>query len=428
MAKLSPRDAMAAAREYARRKAPYWATMILGARYHELPGIGTMAVTPGGVVCYDPVFVTATPTEQLAAVVVHECAHWMRHHHDRRGQRDAGAWNICTDASINSGLRDCKWVLPHGAVYPEQFEWPAGLLPEQYYDMLPKQGGEGGEGGEPGGEGGEPGQPRPGDKPDKPKPGDKPGDGGAGRGLGDDLAPIPGADAIDAELGHTEASTARVERGVAEAVAKHAAQHGQGSVPAGWATWANEQLAPPKVPWQRVLARACRRAVALQMGAVDYTYRAPSRRQAGMGFGAGKPVLPTLRRPVPGVALISDTSGSMGTREQTATMSEVAGVFQTIGAPVHLISCDAAVHDTLRVASRTDLKRTLHGGGGTDFRPGITTALALRPRPEVLVYCTDGQGTYPDAPPPGVRVIWVLLGKWTTTPPWGEVIEVPLDE
>ena len=64
-------------------------------------------------------------------------------------------------------------------------------------------------------------------------------------------------------------------------VALDVAAHGKlpGTVPAGLLRWAQEVLSP-KVNWRVLLAAELRRAVAEVAGAVDYSYRRPSRRSA----------------------------------------------------------------------------------------------------------------------------------------------------
>src|SRR5262249_860718 len=71
--------------------------------------------------------------------------------------------------------------------------------------------------------------------------------------------------------------------------------------------------------WGKALAAELRRAVADTAGAVDYSYRRPSRRASV----AGDVVLPALRRPVPEVAVVCDTSGSMTEELLAAALGEV---------------------------------------------------------------------------------------------------------
>jgi predicted metal-dependent peptidase len=91
-------------------------------------------------------------------------------------------------------------------------------------------------------------------------------------------------------------------------VEQEVVRHGKeaGDVPAGLLRWADDVL-KPKVNWRRALTTELRKAVADTLGAVDYSYRRPSLRATV----AEDVVLPALRRPVPEVAVVCDTSGSM---------------------------------------------------------------------------------------------------------------------
>ena len=65
--------------------------------------------------------------------------------------------------------------------------------------------------------------------------------------------------------------------------------------------------------------------------------------------------------------------------------------------------------------SRTSVRRAqdieLIGGGGTDQREGIGAALALRPRPDLILVLTDGQTPWPDRRPPVPVVIALVEPK-----------------
>src|SRR5260370_52482 len=115
-----------------------------------------------------------------------------------------------------------------------------------------------------------------------------------------------------------------LRRQVAQDVIAHAKQ--AGNVPGGLLRWAEEILSP-KVNWRKVLAAELRRAVAEVSGAVDYSYRRPSRRAAV----AGNVVLPALRRPVPDVAGVCDTSGSMTEDPLAAAPAEGEGLRRAPG-------------------------------------------------------------------------------------------------
>jgi predicted metal-dependent peptidase len=201
--------------------------------------------------------------------------------------------------------------------------------------------------------------------------------------------------------------------------------HGKlpGTVPAGLLRWAEDVLTP-KVNWRAVLAAELRRAVAEVSGAVDYSYRRPSRRSAV----AGPVVLPALRRPVPEVAVVCDTSGSMSDDLLAMVLAEVEGLLRALGLTrqVRVLACDTAVAPVQRVSSARQVE--LIGGGGTDMGAGIGAAAALRPRPAVTVVLTDGYTPWPAVAPKGMRVVVGLLGEAAPdAPPWARAVRVSPD-
>jgi predicted metal-dependent peptidase len=89
------------------------------------------------------------------------------------------------------------------------------------------------------------------------------------------------------------------------------------------------------------------------------------------------------------------------------------------------MDADAAVAAPPRQVSVRDLERLpIHGGGGTDFRPAFDAAMKLRPRPDIIVYLTDGDGTAPEAAPAGVVVVWCVVPSYYNKrpAPWGHAV------
>jgi predicted metal-dependent peptidase len=190
---------------------------------------------------------------------------------------------------------------------------------------------------------------------------------------------------------------------VAEAMREYAPSRTRGLLPAGWRRWADETLAPPTVPWRRVLASAVRRAIAHAAGCHDYAYTRPGRRRTP------RVVTPALRRPLLNVAVVVDTSGSMAEPQLNAALAEIKGVIAAAGISsrgIIVLACDAAVGAATRVRGTQDVH--LVGGGGTDMRVGIAAAEASRPRPDVVVVLSDGYTPWPERPTavPGGRHHW----------------------
>lgn len=452
--------AIRAARLRLERDRPYLAQALWSLQLVERPGIGTLAVDEWWRLYYDPEALERWD-QQLDGVLYHEICHLLREHADRlRAVEDHDLANRAADAEINDDLLEEGVELPGGMITPDSLGFPSHRLAEEYVELLSKtprdqtpgggagQGGGGGEsradqssalagagpnrqgdcaaaGSSPaatqgvtgslaatgGGADGSMAAPGPATPP---LPSPAPGQGRCGscatghREAWEDGPPAggnaPGLSRVEGQL---------TRRAVAEAVRREASR-GIGTVPGHMGRWADALLSP-RVDWRRELAASFRRAVAQAAGAVDYSYRRPSRRQGCMG----DVVVPSLHCPVPEVAMVVDTSGSMGTDQMSFALAEVRGVLQACGGGgVRVLSCDALAGACRRVFRAGQVE--LVGGGGTDMGAGIAAALALRPRPEVVIVVTDGETPWPDAAPPA-RVIVVVVGAGTC-PPWAKEI------
>jgi predicted metal-dependent peptidase len=397
-------EGLAAARLWAATKFPYLATGVFGAEVIADRGSGTVSVDESWRMHADPEVTAGWTPAQLGSVLIHHVCHLLRTHGERAqgtGVRpdEAADWIRAADAEINDDLVPAGLELPGRPVLPRDLRADDGLLAEQYFDAIrrhaaadPRWGG-----------GGADSQARSGQWLDC--------------GSGADGIPRPGQG--DGGLPRWQADLLR--RQVAQDVITHGKQ--PGTVPGGLLRWAEEVLAP-KVNWRAVLAAELRRAVAEVSGAVDYSYRRPSRRSAV----AGPVVLPALRRPVPEVAVVCDTSGSMTEDLLAMALAEVEGLLRALGLArqVRVLACDTAVAPAQRVSSVRQVE--LIGGGGTDMGAGIGAAAALRPRPAVTVVLTDGFTPWPAAAPKGMRVVVGLLGERAPeAPSWARAVRVPPD-
>jgi predicted metal-dependent peptidase len=384
---------LAAGRLWAASAFPYLASGLFGAQVLAKPGIATVAVDEGWRLHADPeVTVTWTPA-QLGSVLVHHVSHLLRAHGERAlaagiTPDDARTWVHGADAEINDDLVPAGLELPGRPVLPGHLGAEEGLLAEQYFTAGRQDA----------------------DTRAQPDWDLDCGSGADGWGRDWDASGPPALSPWQSRL---------LCRQVAQDCVRHARE--AGNVPAGLLRWA-EQVLQPAVDWRRVLAAELRRAVADTAGAVDYSYRRPSRRASV----AGSVVLPALRRPVPEVAVVCDTSGSMTEDLLAAALAEVEGLLRSLGLArqVRVLACDTAVGPARRVTSARQVE--LVGGGGTDMGAGIAAAAALRPRPAVTVVLTDGFTPWPDRPPRGTRVVVALLGDEAPDgPDWARAVRVP---
>ena len=388
---------LAAARLWATDRFPYLATGLFGAEVVAAAGSGTVSVDEGWRMRADPDLIAGWTAAQLGSVLVHHVCHLLRTHGERAqavgvSSHDAPRWVQAADAEINDDLVPAGLDLPGRPVLPADLGAPDGLLAEQYFEASTTDRSAKNKNLAAAGDwldcgSGADGVPRPDDGP-------------------------PARPAWQADL---------LRRQVAQDVIAHAKL--AGNVPAGLLRWA-EEILDPKINWRRVLAAELRRAVAEVSGAVDYSYRRPSRRAAV----AGNVVLPALRRPVPDVAVVCDTSGSMTEDLLAAALAEVEGLMRALGMArqVRVLACDTAVGAAQRVSSARQVE--LVGGGGTDMGTGIAAAVALRPRPAITVVLTDGYTPWPTAAPKGTRVVIGLLGAGAPdAPAWARAVRVDPD-
>jgi hypothetical protein len=369
-----PLDAhkIAAARLWASARMPYLASALFACGVSSDPGSGTIGVDQSWQVRADPAMVEKLTVEQLGRLLVHLSGHLIRDHAGRAqrlgvSEDNARArWNRSTDAEINDDLFADECLPDLAPDLPSTLGCDAGGLAEHYYEHA-REG------------------PRRWD---------------CGSGADGRRRPGEGTGGIDSQ----QAELLRL--GVAAEIQRAAASE-PGSVAGGWLRWA-ESVLPSRIDWRQVLAAEIRSAVAAVAGKVDYSYRRPSRR----AHLSRDVVLPSLHRPVPEVAIVCDTSGSMREELLARALAEVEAVLARVGlrqTQVRVLAVDSAVHAVSRVSRAAQVQ--LSGGGGSDMGAGVQAAAELRPRPSVVIVLTDGFTPWPRRRPGGIRVVVGLLGE-----------------
>lgn len=388
-------DAIDAGKLRVQRKMPYFVDVLFRIRPMEKPGLGTFGIDAGLRLWYDPVVVGTWfegGADRMARPILHEIEHWLRNHFDRRGERDALKFNYATDCEVNgdheelAARLDWKWPIGLKPILPATYSLKSGLTAEEYYELIP----------------------------DDPQ---KQGQGALGSGRCGGCAghgePHEGTEAVSA--GEAEIIRERVAQRIVEAV-----RNGQaGNVPLGLRRWAEERLAPPKVDYRRLLARIVRGVTNSVAGAFDYTRSRVGRRYFGTKsvLGPMAVIPPALKRPIPKVTIVRDTSGSMGFGAGSPlehASAEVLGIAKAAGADVVLLDVDTVSVRT-RVRTENDVRVT-HGGGGTDMRQGILDA--AKEKPDIIFVTTDGETPYPTKEEmPRCIVVVVLIGEKAPSPP-----------
>ncbi|MEU4835221.1 VWA-like domain-containing protein [Streptosporangium sp. NPDC023615] len=381
----------------------------------------------------------ATPVEEIGWWLLHQIGHLVRAHAARSpvrpahgnthaageaGSAEARRWNQAADAEINDDLEAEGLHGPAGVISPALLGLPPNRTAEEYVPMLDVLAEALGRGGV--------------------ALSDAVDCGGAADGLDrGHHSPGPGG---SGGLGELEREL--LERSIAAGVQERAAT--RGDVPLGLRRWAEGRLRP-EVDWRALLGSLIRRGVSTAAGRVDFGHRRPSRR-AGATPGI---VMPAMVGPAPSVAVVIDTSGSVGRPVLGRLVAETTGVLNRAAGPrrrLRVICCDTVAHpvqeirraqDAVAAVAAVAARNTVNtvdamgamdaadagglaltGGGGTDMRAGIAAAVALRPRPDLVIVMTDGLTPWPERRPPA-QVIVCLVGEEGQAPAWAATVRVP---
>ncbi len=171
----------------------------------------------------------------------------------------------------------------------------------------------------------------------------------------------------------------------------------------------------PALPWRNLLSR-----FVSSVARDDYNYSRPSNRR-------GDPaIFPSLRSAQLNLAVAIDVSGSVNDKEISEFISEISAIKSQMRCRVTLMTCDAQLTGgcpwEFEPWEDMELPTQVQGGGGTSFLPPFEHIDKSDLQPDVLIYFTDAQGSFPQNPPP-YAVLWLVKGR--NSVPWGE--RIPLN-
>ena len=359
---------------------PFFGALSLRLNLEADPSAGT-AWTDGKSLGYDPTWIKGLTLDQVKGLWAHEVLHCACAHHVRRGQREAGRWNLATDQAINHILVNSGFTLPNDPQLDAQYRDKAA---EEIYTLMGDQ--------------------KP--EPDQGGGGADPGGNGAVRdGQGDQGQPLGPQDQAQEDQNWKVALSQAAQQAKA-----------CGNLPADLARLVQELVHPKLNPYD-ILRQF------LEMSARnDYSWTPPNRRYISQGF-----YLPSLRsEELPAIVVAVDTSGSVDQEQLDQFAAEISGILEAYDTTITVIYCDSTMQGTPETFTREDLPLTLAaaGGGGTDFRPPFKWVQDQELEPACLIYLTDMDcRRYPVDP--GFPVLWAKIGTWPTqAPPFGDVIEI----
>jgi len=346
------------------------------------------AATDGRKFYYNSEFVNNLPLKQLEFLFGHEVLHVVYDHMDRRGDREPRLSNIAADYCVNADLLEQRIgdKIPIG-LYDNKYK---GWSYEEVYNDLYENA----------------------DKIDINKllkqvldeHLDGEGDDGDGDGDGKDGNGRP-------RLSKEERQAIKDE--VKEAMLAAAQAVGAGNLPAGVKRLVQD-LTEPVINWRELIQQQIQSIIK-----DDFTWMKPSRR--GWHMDA---ILPGTK---PGeqidVCIAIDMSGSIGTEDSKAFLSEIKGIMDAYDEYKITVWCfDTDIYNMQVFNSdNMDSIDTYEpmGGGGTDFMANWTYMIENNIEPKKFIVFTDGMPFGEWGIEEYCETVWIIKGNPGCEPPWG---------
>jgi predicted metal-dependent peptidase len=395
---------LAKGRAIALKKQPYFSTLIYSLIPFETLECDTAFATPGLVLGYNPYWIKEFTEEEIAGLYLHEANHVVRVTWYRIPDGDPELRAIAADIPINDDIKATGLSLPSGGVFAATYGLPTGKTMEEYYALLTQL--------------------------EEKKKGSVKGKATICAGACGGISGNPGKNAqlekeLDRQVGRAQVEVKAKQLAAIDEIKKYiSSSSGRGTLSSDLQEYLDLLTQPAKVYWPAVLKHTLSRSInKITIGGSDYSMSRPSSR----AFAREDDIIrPGIIAYEPEIILCRDTSGSMGEEQHIATFDEIAGVIRATGCQrIWFLDADASVKIKPKMVSISELKQMpITGHGGTDFRPAITYVQKMKPKPNPLIYFTDGDGFAPMEKPKGLDIIWcVVPSHYNKAPaPWGKTI------
>lgn len=322
---------------------------------------------------YNVTFLERRSVEEVMFILTNAVMHHVLAHQQRRLNRRGKLWQLSTDYAINNLLFKCGLTIPPGANYNKEYE---GMYAEEIYHAIKHDLNLG--------------------------EGDAFGDSGDSASRSaimeqktDDSGEFANIEGIADEMDAIDESQWQYAASIAQEIAQR-----KGAMPLGLERL-GKKMKSAEIDWRFELYNAVNRHMRN-----NYAFMPPSKKHIYRGIA-----LPSLSSDTLSLCVAVDTSGSIDDALLGAFMEEFKSIMQNFpSVKIELIIADAKVHSHHTFISGDKMDFSLKGGGGTDYRPTFDYIEANLPMTTMLLYFTDGEGSYPRIPP-SYEVLWALSRK-----------------
>ncbi len=343
-----------------------------------------------------------------AGLIAKGTLHCALGHHLRRGTRDQKLWQQACDLVTNPHILDSGMKLPFGNTTDRQYV-DQDLSAEQVYVLLEqeqqkqqqqnqqqqKQSGGGGSG-----QGTDKGKQQ-----------------GQGNGNGDGQCEVRDLPGNQPGQGPSPADTSKQDQEwkIAMGQALNNAQ-ARGDLPGSLQKMIARET-EPTISW-REETRHLLTAIARN----DLTWARPNRRFIAQGM-----YLPaTYNERMGHLYIVNDTSGSTQWAQE-AFLGEMLAIIEDLNPErVTYVQQDSRIAFEQEVEPGDDFERTIHGMGGTDFRPIFEQIEEQGETPAAMVFLTDLDGPFPEEP--DYPVIWANCSSKDRQAPFGTTVYVDVSK
>lgn len=355
-------------------KSAFFSSVMLSLPLIETEEVPTLA-TDGECILYNKAFLEELDTKYWASALLHEVIHAALEHSMRRGTRDAQLWNVAADYWDNYTL--IQMGFPVHTAWLRNDALAADKSVELIYKELMQQGAE---------------------------QRNKAMEQARNSPMAGDVQPPPtGAEGED----RTAEIKEKMQRIMARAAREAKAAKEFGKLPAELQRMINDTIAP-KLSWKEVL----RNFISERMRD-GTTWSKRNRRYAEFYLPAHESL------GVSNVLIAIDTSGSINNKQLSEFMREVNAIREDVKPrTTTVVSCDTRIHNPQVFSAYEEINYKPVGGGGTAFNPVWKYAADLIEQPKIIIYFTDGYGSFGEQPEQ--PVLWIMYSQLTA--PFGETV------
>jgi predicted metal-dependent peptidase len=390
---------------------PYFGTIASSLTLEKSDAIEAF-LSDGNILQYNDDYFEAAPLEDVEFALANGAMHTVLRHQKRAGERYDWLWQLATDYTINSMLVRNGLSLPDRANYQDRFE---GMYAEEVYEVLRSE---------------IINEELSGDENLKEQAHDE-----QGKSNNDRVSEEgKGTEENEERPRQTAYSDAKNDSGNPEAPAEHREDeepemdleaeermarefyeqlfekmNRQGTLPRDLKLLVPEYFSH-RVDWRERLYRYI-----ADHAKSSFTFLPPNMKYLYRGI-----YLPSLSSDLLRIVIAIDTSGSIDEKLLAIFLGEVQSITQQYpNYEIDIVTADMNIQSHELFLPGETLNYEIKGRGGTDFRPVFDYIDRQIDYPTLLIYFTDGLGTFPEDEP-SYDLLWVMPEERKV--PFGEVV------